>query len=215
MQFLISGCGRVGSGLARMLALLSHQVTVVDQNPASFELLGPDFTGQKFIGISFDREILIKAGVESADGLAAVTSNDEANILTACLARNVYNVPKVIAGIYHPEQAEIYKRLGLQTVAPIHWGIQRIMDVLLYSPLDPVYSIGSGEVELIELDAPRLWFGKKISQVTLPGETKIVAIQRGERTFLPVEGDYLKKGDHLYIAAMMASSIRLREMLDS
>ncbi len=73
MRILIIGCGRLGSGLAKMLVLRGHTVSVVDRDPAAFERLGPEFKGKTVVGVAFDREVLLKAGIERADGLAAVT----------------------------------------------------------------------------------------------------------------------------------------------
>ncbi|MBP7602029.1 MAG: NAD-binding protein, partial [Thermoflexales bacterium] len=86
MKTIIIGCGRVGADLAQTLSHAGHVVTVVDNDPAAFERLGPAFKGQTVVGVGFDREVLIRAGIEKADALAAVTTSDEANLITARLA---------------------------------------------------------------------------------------------------------------------------------
>jgi predicted dinucleotide-binding enzyme len=75
MKIIIIGCGRTGAGLARTLGLGGHAVTVVDPDPASFERLGPSFKGQSLAGVGFDRDVLVRAGIERADALAAVTAS--------------------------------------------------------------------------------------------------------------------------------------------
>src|SRR5512137_1649154 len=111
MRIIIIGCGRVGAGLAQTLSDRRHEVTIVDIDPAAFERLSPGFKGKTVIGVGFDREVLLQAGVERADGFAAVTSSDEANIVAARLARQVFRVPRVVARVYDPRQAEVYRRL--------------------------------------------------------------------------------------------------------
>ena len=83
MKIIVVGCGDVGAGLAQTLAQRTHQVTVVDINPDAFERLGSSFKGRTVLGIGFDRDVMIQAGVERVDGLAAVTSSDETNVVTA------------------------------------------------------------------------------------------------------------------------------------
>jgi trk system potassium uptake protein TrkA len=139
-------------------------VTVVDKDLLAFEKLDDRFVGQTIVGIGFDREVLLKAGIERADGVAAVTSSDEANVVTSRIARDIFHVPKVVARLYDVRQAEIYKRLGIQTIAPIGWGINRIADLLLYSPLENVFSLGSGEVELVVAEVPRSW-SEELSEI--------------------------------------------------
>ena len=77
MRIIIIGCGRMGSGLARTLCGRGHAVTVVDREQAAFDLLGRRFKGHTVVGVGFDRDVLLRAGIERADGLAAVTASDE------------------------------------------------------------------------------------------------------------------------------------------
>ena len=98
MRYLIIGCGRVGSGLANELTLRGHQVTVVDKDPLAIERLGPVFKGKAIVGFGFDREVLEAAGIQRADGLAAVTASDEANVIAARIARDIYRVPRASRG---------------------------------------------------------------------------------------------------------------------
>jgi len=213
MKILIIGCGRVGAGLAQTLVLRSHSVCVVDRDPLAFKKLGEKFKGKTVLGIGFDRDILLKAGIERADGLAAVTSSDEANVVAARIARDIFHVPRVVARLYDVRQAEIYRRLGLQTIAPTSWGINRIADLLLYSPLDVIFSFGSGEVELVETEVPNLLFGKTVRDLTVLGEFHVVAVTRGNKTFLPTLGTILKEGDTLHLAVLTSSTNRLTELL--
>ena len=152
MKVIIIGCGRTGAGLAHALTLGGHTVTVIDPDPAAFERLGPSFKGRTLLGIGFDRDILMQAGIERADALAAVTDSDEANVVTARLARQVFKVPRVVAHLYDPRKAEIYRRLGLRTVTPIVWGINRIADILCYSGFDTVVSLGSGAADIVDVE---------------------------------------------------------------
>ena len=213
MRILIIGCHRVGSGLARTLSLRGQAVTVVDNDPAAFERLGAGFKGQTVLGIGFDRDVLIQAGIERADGLAAVTASDEVNVVTARIASQVFHVPKVIARLYDPRQAEIYKRLGVQTIAPTTWGINRIADLLLHSQLDTVLSLGSGEVDVVAAQVPPSLAGRTVQDLTILGEVHVVAITRSGKAFMPILGTTFREGDMLHVAVLAASADRLKEML--
>jgi trk system potassium uptake protein TrkA len=213
MKILIIGCGRLGSGLARTLDRRGHSVAIIDLDSLAFEKLGDKFKGQTIAGIGFDRDILKKAGIEHADGLAAVTSSDEANVVAARIARDIFHVPRVVARLYDVRQAEIYNRLGLQTIAPTGWGISRITELLLYSPLDTVYSIGSGDVELVEVETPMLLVGKTVRDLTVIGEIHIVCMTRANKTFLPTLGTIFQEGDLLHLAVLRSSSNRLSELM--
>jgi len=213
MKILIIGCGGLGSGLARTLDRRGHSVVVIDLDTLAFVKLGDKFKGQTIAGIGFDREVLVKAGIERADGLAAVTSSDEANVVAARVARDIFHVPRVVARLFDVRQAEIYNRLGLQTIAPTGWGISRITELLLYSPLDTVYSIGSGDVELVEVETPALLIGKTVRDLTVISEIHIVCMTRANKTFLPTLGTIFQEGDLLHLAILRSSANRLTELL--
>jgi trk system potassium uptake protein TrkA len=213
MKFLIIGCGRMGAGLAQTLNLRGHTVTVVDRDPATFARLGPAFKGQTVVGVGFDRDVLLEAGIERADGLAAVTASDEANVVTARLASQVFRVPRVVARLYDPGKAEIYHRLGLQTIAPVTWGVHRVADLLCYSPLNTVASLGSGDVDVVEVEAPPLLAGRTVRELTIPGEIIVVGITRRGKTFLPTLGTIFEDRDLLHLAVLDTSGDRLKEML--
>jgi len=213
MRILIIGCGRVGAGLAKTLVARGHSVSVVDKDPLAFEKLGDHFKGQTISGIGFDREVLLKAGIERADGVAAVTSSDEANVVASRIARDFFHVPRVVARLYDVRQAEIYKRLGIQTIAPTGWGINRIADLLLYSPLETVLSIGSGDVEMVEADVPQLLVGKTVRDLTVTNEIHVVSITRANKTFLPTLGTIFREEDLIHLALLTTSTNRLKELL--
>ncbi len=213
MQLMIVGCGRTGAELARVLCLRGHAVTVVDRDPATFERLGPSYTGQTVAGVGFDREILLRAGIERADGLAAVTGNDEANVVIGRVARQAFHVPRVVARLYDPRKADVYARLGLQTIAPVTWGVNRIAELLCYSWLEPVISLGSGEVDVVDTDIPPLLAGKTISELTVAGEIHVAAVTRAAKTFLPTPGTRFQEGDLVHLVVVAGSIDRLKALL--
>jgi trk system potassium uptake protein TrkA len=157
--------------------------------------------------------VLLQAGIERADGLAAVTGSDEANTVIARLARQVFRVPRVVARLYDPRKAEVYQRLGLQTINPVTWGIHRIAELLCYSRLETLLSLGNGEVDIVEAELPLLLAGRTVNEVTVSGEIQVVAISRRNKAFLPTLGTVLQEGDLLHLAVLAASADRLKALL--
>ena len=122
-------------------------------------------------------------------------------------------MPKVVARLYDPSKADVYHHLGVQTVTPVTWAVHRMADLLCYSHLDTVISLGSGEVDIVETEVPPLLVGRTVPELRVPGEIRIVAITREGRTFLPTDAALFCKGDRLHIALLGASSERLRTLL--
>ncbi len=213
MRIIIIGCGRLGSVLAQTLSMRGHAVTAVDNDPASFERLGPAFKGQTVLGVGFDRDLLLQAGIERADGLAAVTTSDDTNVVTARLASLVFRVPRVVARVYDPRKAEIYRRLGLQTISPVSLGTDLLAELLTFSQLKTILSLGSGEVGIVEAEVPPLLVGRTATALTIPGEVHLVAVSRSSKTFLPTPATVFQQGDLIHLAVLAASTEQLEALL--
>ena len=205
MRILLIGCGRMGAGLALTLSRRGNAVTVLDHDPMALERLGPDFHGRTVLGNGFDRNVLHQAGIERAEGLAALTGSDETNVVLGRLARDVFRVPRVVARLDDPRKAEIYERLGLQTIAPVVWGVHRVADLMSALRPDTIAVLDGGEVELIEIPAPAAYQEHTVSELLLPGERQVVAVRREGRTMLPAGDLLIRAGDRLYLAVASAT----------
>lgn len=123
MYVIIAGCGRLGAHLATSLSDKGLDVAVVDGDSKNFSKLGFGFDGITVIGVPIDEDVLRKAGIENADALAAVSQDDNLNIMTALIARDMFNVPKVYVRVGDPEKAEFYrKEYKLETLSLISYG---------------------------------------------------------------------------------------------
>lgn len=122
MYIIIAGCGRLGSYLASSLSGQGHDIVVVDNVSENFGKLDSSFDGVTMTGIPIDEDTLKKAGIEQADVLAAVTHDDNMNIMTAMIAERVFHVPKVFTRISEPQKEAFFKALGLKTLSPTTFG---------------------------------------------------------------------------------------------
>lgn len=132
------GCGRVGSLLATQLDEVGHSVAIIDQNREAFQRLPDSYQGSTILGVGFDKQILLEAGIERAHAFVSVSGGDNSNIISARLARTVFQVPRVIARIYDQQRAAIYNRLGIPTIAPVAWTAHEITKQLFDEPLEPL-----------------------------------------------------------------------------
>ncbi|MCL4559059.1 MAG: NAD-binding protein [Chloroflexi bacterium] len=213
MNIIIVGCGRFGSGLAKALTIRNHAITVIDNDPAAFEHLGPSFKGKTITGVGFDRDVLVQAGIQRADALAATMVSDEANVVTARLAKQVFRVPQVVARVYDPRKAEIYHRFGLQTISPITLGVSRMTELISFSNFSIESSLGTGEVDIVEVEVLPILVGRTVNSLAIPGEAMVVTITRADRTFLPAPTTIFQEGDLIHLAIQATSLDRIREML--
>lgn len=104
------GCGRVGSQTANLLSEAGHKISIIDIDPKSFNRLGKSFNGQTVLGFGYDKDVLESAGIKIADIVAAVTGDDEDNLVIAQLAKLQPNRPKVIAVNNHPRNEWLFNK---------------------------------------------------------------------------------------------------------
>jgi trk system potassium uptake protein TrkA len=202
MRVIIMGCGRVGEQLAHLLTDEGHQVTVIDYDAKALKRLGPGFKGNIVVGVGFDRQVLLQAGIEQADAFAATSASDNANIVAARIAHNIFHVPRVVARLYDPLRAEIYRRLGLLTISSTTWGAERIRELLTYADLDPLMAFGSGEVCMLSLEVTPLLVGRTVKDLIVPSEITVAAITRDGCAFIPTMGTQLRPGDMIHLAVL-------------
>lgn len=130
MRVVIVGCGRVGARLAALLDATGHSVTIIDVNPESFRRLDPEFKGNAMVGTGIDEDVLRLAKVDHADAFAAVTDDDNTNIMASQIAKGVFGVRRVVTRIYDATREDIYNALGLETICPTVLGATRIKEML-------------------------------------------------------------------------------------
>ncbi|HSR49016.1 MAG TPA: TrkA family potassium uptake protein [Anaerolineales bacterium] len=212
MNFIVVGCGRLGSDLARRLFEQRHEVSVVDQRGEAFENLGPEFRGRTIEGEVLDQHVLRRAGIEDADGLAAVTNSDSVNAVVAHAARTIFKVPQVIARNYDPGRRPLFEAFGLQVVSSTEWGAQRIEELLIHGEMRMVFSAGNGEVEVYEVAIPAGWWGRRLKELA-GEEALIIALTRAGRAQLPDGDEPLEQGDVIHISATMRGIQGIRSRL--
>lgn len=178
MHVVVVGCGRVGSELAGTLEKQGHTVAVIDKRQDAFRRLPTGFGGYRIVGFGFDRDTLEEAGVKDAGALAAVTSGDNSNIMSARVARETFEVERVVARIYDPRRAAIYQRLGIPTVATVSWTTDQVVRRLLPGEHPADWTDASGKVSLVERDLPAGWAGRKLSGLDEPGRFILSAVTR-------------------------------------
>ncbi len=213
MKIIIMGCGRVGSQVSHLLVRHGHEVTVIDHDANALARLGVDFKGKVVRGLGFDKNVLLEAGVETAEGFIAASSSDNANIVAARIARNIFRVPRVVARLYDPVRAEVYQRLGLTTISSTAWGAERIVEVVTHADLDVLSVFSDGGTTLVRVESPARLNGHRVAQMNIPGEVSVTAITRNDHTFIPVSGTEFQEGDIIYLAVIPSAMLRLEELL--
>lgn len=200
MHVIVVGCGRVGSELAVSLELAGHTVAIIDKNKNAFRRLPEDWSGRPVQGYGCDRDHLEEAGALNCDALAAVTSGDNSNVLSARIARETYQIQNVVARIYDPRRALIYQRLGIPTVATVPWTTDQVMRRLLPDRLVTDWTDATGSVSLVERALPPEWAGRTLTPLCDSDRFRLVVVARGGHAHIAASGLVGQEGDLLTFA---------------
>jgi trk system potassium uptake protein TrkA len=175
-----------------------HTASVIDRRADAFQRLGA-FDGQKLVGVGFDRDVLVDAGIERAGALAAVTNGDNSNILVARVARETFGIERVVARIYDPKRAAVYQRLGIATVATVSWTTERVLRRVLPEASAVEWVDPSARVSLIERTLGPGWVGEKVTAIDST-DARVVAVSRLGVSMLPNPSLVVQEGDIVYLA---------------
>lgn len=215
MRFVIVGCGRVGSLLATQLDASGHAVTVIDADPDSFDYLPDSFDGQRVAGHGHDRAILRKARIEDAYALAAMSNDDNTNIIAARTAADHFHVPHVVARIADPNRARLYERLGIPTVSSAELTAHAALYWMLPPTSEVLWEDDTARANLVEARPVERWAGVPITAVEDATGGKVVLVSRRDKLFFPTDRTVVQENDILTIATLNGGAGEVRDVLSS
>lgn len=214
MHAVVVGCGRVGSAVATALEEAGHTVSVVDKDARAFRRLPAGFGGRRVKGLGFDREKLLEAGIQDAAAVAAVTNGDNSNIVVARVARETFGVDRVVARIYDPRRAVIYERLGIPTIATVHWSTERVLRRILPDQVAVEWVDPSAKVCLVERTVPPSRAGRPVAELEQGGRVRVMAVVRMGVASLAGPDDLLQDGDTVWLAVAEDALAELDHLLN-
>ena len=127
---IVIGCGRLGANLANTLSDEGGNVLIIDKSKDALRKLSPSFGGLSITGDALDLDVLQEAQIHKASVVVAVTNSDNANIMAAQIARELFQIKRVIARLYDPERECVYREFGIDTICPAILSAKEIDKIL-------------------------------------------------------------------------------------
>lgn len=202
MNILVIGCGKVGSRLASTLSREGHDVSIVDKDENSFELLDPDYNGFTTAGIPIDQDVLRRAGIENCDAVAAISRDDNVNIMVSQLAQEIFHVPKVLARIYDPKREDVFSHFGISTVCPTNLTVASVRSALIEPIKTQTIRIASHTISYATATVPHNLVGKYTDELEFNENQALHAIIHEDLSISLYTGQKiaLKERDKLIVA---------------
>ncbi|MFR8148328.1 potassium channel family protein, partial [Adlercreutzia equolifaciens] len=160
-----------------------------------------NFNGSTVQGVGFDEDVLIRAGVEECDVLAAVTQLDNTNLMCAEVANHLFGVPHVISRLYNPDHERAYMQLGIDYVCGTSLVAEDVFSKIVSGHGSHIDTFGEFEVLRFTLDLSSRDNAKtiRVSELERDHEVRIIAFERadGSASSIPTPDSLLYAGDSI------------------
>ncbi len=197
MRIVVMGGGKVGGFLARELRSTGHAVIVIERDRRHAERVAEETGALAIEGDGTDLGLLNQLELRRTDLFVAVTGVDEDNLVACQLVRTSYSVEKVLARLNDPRNHATFDALGIPVVSVTDLLAQVISQELEFSELVRVALLARGELSVFQFDLPSDAADRDVGEVELPEETVLVAVERGDETYVPAGGFVLRAGDRV------------------
>jgi trk system potassium uptake protein TrkA len=216
MYIVIVGAGKVGYFLTKRLCVGKHTVSVVDKDKAVCAEIARELEALVVNGDGCDPRILEEAGIERADVVAAVTGDDEDNLIVCQLAKERFSIQRTVGRVNNPDNEHTFAELGIDVPVDSTKIIAKIIEEeVSFSDFVNLMSFKRGKLAIVRVDLPEdsPVIDKQIQDIQLPQDSVLVSIVRGEEVIVPKGGTILKSGDDIIALTLVGNESQLLNLL--
>ena len=216
MYILIVGAGKIGYFLAKRLYQSKHTISIVDKERSICEEIAKDLEVLVVNGDACDPKIIEEAGIERADVLAAVTGDDEDNLIICQLAKEKFGLQRTVGRVNNPDNEHVFSELGIDVPVDSTKIIAKIIEEeVSFSDFVNLMSFKRGKLAIVRVDLPKdaPVINKQLKDIALPKDAVLVSILRGEEVILPRGDTVLKPGDDVIALTLIGNEPQLLNLL--
>lgn len=216
MYVIVAGGGKVGFYLGKELVGQSHEVVIIERDAHRAAEIEGELGSIVMVGDACETTVLRAAGAERADLVAAVTGDDEDNLVICQVAKTRFHSDRTIARINNPKNAEIFQRLGIDdTVSATDVVLSMIEQEIPSDHLVPLLRLRHTDVEVVEaiIQDRSAIAGRRLRDIALPSPSTIAVIIRDGIPIFPQPDTAVVSGDEVVAFTTSQNEAALREVL--
>ncbi len=216
MNIVIVGAGRIGFNLAQKLIHDKHTVTVIEKDKAQCEAMALELDALVINGDGCETRFLEDAEVGRADVVAAVTADDEDNLVICQLSKEVFGVRRTVARVNNPKNEHIFTELGVDVPVNATKIIAKIIEEeVSFEDFINLMTFKRGKLALVRVDlsSESPLIDKCVKDIVLPENSVLVTIVRGENIIVPKGDTVLLKGDDVVALTAIENEQQLLDMM--
>jgi trk system potassium uptake protein TrkA len=213
---VVIGGGNVGYYLTKELLAAGHEVVMIEKEPARARLIADELGSIVVPNDGCEGRYQAEAGMGRADVMAAVTGDDEDNLVACQVAKMKFNVPRAIARVNNPKNEKLFRQLAIdETVSPTRAILGVIEHEIPVHELLHLAELDRGELQIVEaqIDASSPVVGRTLRDLELPEESYIVVLVRGDNALPARPETRLVNGDKLLAVTSSDHEAELRSLL--
>lgn len=216
MYIIIVGAGKVGFFLAKRLCLNNHTVSIVEKDKVVCEEAARELEAVVINGDGCDPRILEEAGASRANVLAAVTGDDEDNLIICQLSKEKFGIQRTVGRVNNPDNEHTFSELGIDVPVDATKIIAKIIEEeVSFSDFVNLMSFKRGKLAIVRVDLPQdsPVINKQIHEIRLPPDSVLVSIVRGEEVIVPKGNTVLLPGDDIIAITGVGNEPQLLDLL--
>ena len=204
MKVLIVGGGKTLYFLCRNFAAKGYEVVIVNRDKEECVQLARQLSATVVFGDGSDVRILKEAGAMRADAVLAITPNDQDNLVICQLASLRFGVPRTVALVNDPDNAEVFNKLGVSAFSTTQIVGSLIEQRASLEQIINLLPVGEGRVNVTEiiLDADSPVSGKRLKDISLPQNALVAVIIRDNQPIVPRGANELLAGDRVVLITL-------------
>jgi len=216
MYIVIVGAGKVGYFLAKRLCQGKHGVCVVEKDKTTCDEIARELEVLVIRGDGCDPQILEQAGAARADVVAAVTGDDEDNIIICQLAKERFGVQRTVGRVNNPYNEHTFSELGVDVPMNSTEIIAKIIEEeISFSDFVSLLSFKRGKLAIVRVDLPKdsPVIDKQVKEIQWPEDSVLLSIVRKEDVIVPKGNTILKAGDDVIALTTVGNESQLSNLL--
>lgn len=211
MSVLVIGGGKVGTRLASLLVSEGYKVKVIEVRREEISRLNTDLSAEIVVlGSGTDPSVLEAAGIRQANVVAAVTGDDEVNLVATTLARFEFSVPRIIGRVNNPKNAWLFTpEMGVDVaLSQADLMAHLIAEEMSLGDMMTLLKLRKGLFSLVEekVDPSSPVVGKMLREIDVPQQCIVAAVIRKGQLIIP-RGDVVLQASDEVLAVAHASQV--------
>ncbi len=205
MYLVLVGGGNVGIQLAKRMLAKGHELILMERDPKRAQriatVIGEDSV---FLGDGCEIATQKAVGFARADVVVAVTGDDEDNLVVCQMAKQLWDVKRILARVNDPSHETIFRHIGVDLTVSATGIIEQLLEQQIADDeLIPIGALSRGQIEVVEvrLSQRSPATGKQVRELTLPPQTNIVWIIRDGQGMI-VDGSTVLQDEDMLVAVV-------------